>query len=193
MTHAASPAHSVTETRHRGGSSRPGERTMATFMDVHEGFVGVTAEQLQAAHDADLAIEAEEGVHFVQAWLDPESGKAFCLSTGPSKEAIMRDPRASRPPHGRGLRGPRHRLTVPAIGRRHANRRVAPTSHQTRPSSTRGIGPDLQRIEPAARRPGKPRSEDLRIALDQRPVASGRSDAPRPSSRWRPDPSEPTA
>ena len=63
---------------------------MATFMDVHEGFVGVTAEQLQAAHDADLAIEAEEGVHFVQAWLDPESGKAFCLSTGPSKEAIMR-------------------------------------------------------------------------------------------------------
>ena len=63
---------------------------MATFMDVHEGFVGVTAEQLQAAHDADLAIEAEEGVHFVQAWLDPESGKAFSLSTGPSKEAIMR-------------------------------------------------------------------------------------------------------
>ena len=63
---------------------------MATFMDVHDGFVGVTAEQLQAAHDADLAIEAEEGVHFVQAWLDPESGKAFCLSTGPSKEAIMR-------------------------------------------------------------------------------------------------------
>jgi len=63
---------------------------MAQFMDIHEGFVGVTAEQLQAAHDADLAIEAEEGVHFQHAWLDPVSGKAFCLSTGPSKEAIMR-------------------------------------------------------------------------------------------------------
>jgi hypothetical protein len=63
---------------------------MARFMDVHEGFAGVTAEQLQEAHDADLAIEGEEGVHFEHAWLDPELGKAFCLSTGPSKEAIMR-------------------------------------------------------------------------------------------------------
>lgn len=60
------------------------------FMDVHNGFVGVTAEQLQAAHDADLAIEAEEGVHFQQAWLDPVSGKVFCLSEGPSKEAVQR-------------------------------------------------------------------------------------------------------
>ncbi|MEV6299047.1 SCO4226 family nickel-binding protein [Actinoplanes sp. NPDC051861] len=63
---------------------------MAKFMDVHEGFVGVTQEQLDAAHDADLKIEAEEGVHFERAWLDPESGKAFCLSTAPSKEAVMR-------------------------------------------------------------------------------------------------------
>jgi hypothetical protein len=63
---------------------------MPTFMDVHEGFVGVTGEQLAAAHQADLDIEADEGVHFEKAWLDPESGKAFCLSTGPSKDAVMR-------------------------------------------------------------------------------------------------------
>jgi hypothetical protein len=63
---------------------------MAKFMDVHSGFVGVTAEQLDEAHNADLKIEAEEGVHFEKAWLDPTSGKVFCLSTGPSKEAIMR-------------------------------------------------------------------------------------------------------
>ena len=63
---------------------------MAQFMDVHSGFVGVTAEQLQEAHEADLAAEGPEGVHFERAWLDPESGKVFCLSTGPSKEAIMR-------------------------------------------------------------------------------------------------------
>ena len=63
---------------------------MAKFMDVHDGFVGVTAEQLDEAHRADLKIEAEEGVHFEKAWLDPESGKVFCLSTGPSKEAVMR-------------------------------------------------------------------------------------------------------
>jgi Protein of unknown function (DUF4242) len=63
---------------------------MATYMDVHSGFVGVTEDQLREAHAADLAIEGEEGVHFERAWLDPELGKVFCLSTGPSKEAVMR-------------------------------------------------------------------------------------------------------
>jgi hypothetical protein len=63
---------------------------MPTFIDIHEGFVGVDKAGLQAAHDADLAIEREEGVHFEKAWLDPVSGKAFCLSTGPSMEAIQR-------------------------------------------------------------------------------------------------------
>jgi hypothetical protein len=50
----------------------------------------VTAEQLKAAHDADLAIERDEGVHFERAWLDPDAGKVFCLATGPSREAVMR-------------------------------------------------------------------------------------------------------
>jgi len=63
---------------------------MAKFMDVHEGFVGVTAEKLKEAHEADLAIEKDEKVHFERAWLDPTSGKAFCLSSGPNKEAVMR-------------------------------------------------------------------------------------------------------
>jgi Protein of unknown function (DUF4242) len=63
---------------------------MGTYMDVHSGFFGVTAEQLDAAHGRDLAIEADEGVHFEKAWLDPEAGKAFCLSTAPSRESVMR-------------------------------------------------------------------------------------------------------
>ena len=63
---------------------------MAKFMDVHSGFVGVTEQQLREAHERDLAIEGDEGVHFERAWLDPEAGKVFCLSTGPSKEAVAR-------------------------------------------------------------------------------------------------------
>jgi hypothetical protein len=59
-------------------------------MDVHSGFIGVTTEQLLEAHRRDQAIEAEEGVHFERAWLDPELGKVFCLSTGPSKESVLR-------------------------------------------------------------------------------------------------------
>lgn len=63
---------------------------MTMFMDVHSGFVGVTAQQLQEAHERDLAIEKDEGVHFQRAWLDPELGKAFCLSSAPTREAVMR-------------------------------------------------------------------------------------------------------
>ena len=63
---------------------------MAKFMDVHDGFVGVTEQQLREAHERDLINEGAEGVHFERAWLDPESGKVFCLSSGPSKEAVLR-------------------------------------------------------------------------------------------------------
>ncbi|HEV7811063.1 MAG TPA: SCO4226 family nickel-binding protein [Candidatus Limnocylindrales bacterium] len=63
---------------------------MAKFMDVHSGFFGVTRQQLMEAHGRDLEIEAEEGVHFERAWLDPESGKVFCLAVGPTKEAVLR-------------------------------------------------------------------------------------------------------
>ena len=37
---------------------------MAKFMDVHNGFVGVTEQQLREARECDLAVEAAEGVHF---------------------------------------------------------------------------------------------------------------------------------
>lgn len=63
---------------------------MKRFIDVHDGFVGVTREQLAEAHRKDQAIEREEGVHFVKAWADPTSGKAFCLSEGPSREAVLK-------------------------------------------------------------------------------------------------------
>lgn len=63
---------------------------MGTYMDVHNGFYGVTAEQLRDAHNRDLAIQDDEDVVYERAWLDPEAGKVFCLATGPSREAVMR-------------------------------------------------------------------------------------------------------
>lgn len=63
---------------------------MAKFMDVHQNMVGVTAEQLKEAHNADLAIESDENVHFEQAWADPESGVVYCLSEAPSADAVQR-------------------------------------------------------------------------------------------------------
>jgi hypothetical protein len=81
--------HTIRQTRSPGRDRRE-EIDMAKFMDVHDGFFGVTAQQLAEAHQRDLDIEGDEGVHYEHAWLDPEAGKVFCLATGPSKEAVMR-------------------------------------------------------------------------------------------------------
>lgn len=77
--------------------AHPGRRTlkgvrdaMAHFMDVHRGMHGITSDQLHQAHQADLAVEKDENVHFEQAWADPASGTIYCLSEGPSAEAVQR-------------------------------------------------------------------------------------------------------
>lgn len=72
---------------------------MARFLDVHLGFFGVSRQQLVEAHERDLAIQADEGVQFEHAWLDPVRGRAFCLAIGPSREAVIRiHERAGHPP-----------------------------------------------------------------------------------------------
>ena len=63
---------------------------MPEFMDVHSGMKGVTPEQLLEAHNADLAIQDDEKVNFKHAWADPQSGMVFCLSEGPSAEAVKK-------------------------------------------------------------------------------------------------------
>jgi Protein of unknown function (DUF4242) len=63
---------------------------MAKFMDVHRKMKGITADQLREVHDADLAVQGEENVTFEHVWADPESGLAYCLSEGPSAEAVQR-------------------------------------------------------------------------------------------------------
>ena len=63
---------------------------MPKFMDVHEGMVGITPEALLAAHQGDLAIQADENVDFQHAWADPATGKVFCLSEAPSADAIQK-------------------------------------------------------------------------------------------------------
>ncbi|MGA9113113.1 MAG: SCO4226 family nickel-binding protein [Candidatus Dormiibacterota bacterium] len=63
---------------------------MPEFMDVHDGMHGISNELLAQAHQADLDIQATEGVNFKHAWADPESGKVFCLSEAPNAEAVKR-------------------------------------------------------------------------------------------------------
>jgi Protein of unknown function (DUF4242) len=63
---------------------------MPQFMDVHTSMVGVTNEALAEAHQADLDIQADEGVDFQHAWADPKTGHVFCLSEAPNAEAVKR-------------------------------------------------------------------------------------------------------
>ncbi len=66
---------------------------MPLFMDRHEA-PGATAEDLAAAHAADVGVQQEHGVRYLTYWFDPEAGAVFCLAEGPDKaavEAVHRD------------------------------------------------------------------------------------------------------
>ncbi|WP_216591370.1 SCO4226 family nickel-binding protein [Streptomyces brasiliscabiei] len=63
---------------------------MTRFMDVHHDMKGITEEQLQAAHKADVDIQGDENVRFERAWADPQSGTVYCLSEAPSADAVQR-------------------------------------------------------------------------------------------------------
>ena len=60
---------------------------MAQFMDVHHIEGGVSATDVAAAHDADLATQGEFGVKYLRYWVDEEAGKIFCLVDAPDAEA----------------------------------------------------------------------------------------------------------
>jgi hypothetical protein len=63
---------------------------VTTFVDVHRGFYGVTRAQLRELQERALAVEAREGVRFPHNWLDAEQGILLCLSSAPSREALLR-------------------------------------------------------------------------------------------------------
>jgi hypothetical protein len=60
------------------------------FMDVHSNMQGVDQHAMEQAHRADLEIQGDEDVRFLHAWADPTSGKVFCLSEAPSRDAVLR-------------------------------------------------------------------------------------------------------
>jgi hypothetical protein len=63
---------------------------MPKFIDIHTGMKGVTKQQLQSEHKKDAEFQNAEGVKFLKAWADPQTGKVFCLSEGPNKDAVLR-------------------------------------------------------------------------------------------------------
>lgn len=63
------------------------ELKMALFMDTHTIEGGVSAGDVAAAHEADLATQGAHGVNYLRYWVDEEAGKIFCLVEAPDAEA----------------------------------------------------------------------------------------------------------
>lgn len=60
---------------------------MALFMDTHTIEGGVSASDVAAAHQADLATQGRHGVDYLRYWVDEAAGKIFCLVEAPDAEA----------------------------------------------------------------------------------------------------------
>lgn len=60
---------------------------MALFMDTHTIEGGVSASDVAAAHQADLATQGQHGVDYLRYWVDEAAGKIFCLVEAPDAEA----------------------------------------------------------------------------------------------------------
>ena len=60
---------------------------MPLFMDMHSIDGGVSASDVAATHEADLATQDGHGVSYLRYWVDEEAGKIFCLVEAPDAEA----------------------------------------------------------------------------------------------------------
>ncbi|HUE76158.1 MAG TPA: DUF4242 domain-containing protein [Chloroflexota bacterium] len=69
---------------------------MPRFIDVHHDFgKGLTPEEVAAGHAKDLAVQAQYGVRVLKYWYDPATGRTFCLSEAPNREAVLAAHRAA--------------------------------------------------------------------------------------------------
>jgi len=63
---------------------------MPRFIDVHHHFdKGLTPDAVAAVHEKDLAVQDKYGVRFLKYWYDSATGRVFCLSEAPNKEAVL--------------------------------------------------------------------------------------------------------
>jgi hypothetical protein len=68
---------------------------MPLFLDIHRNVAGVTAEVIEVAHRRDLEVQHQFGVKLIHYWYDLNKQTAFCLMSGPNKEACIALHRAS--------------------------------------------------------------------------------------------------
>ena len=62
---------------------------MPRFLDIHSNILGATPQQLAEIHAKDLAVQEKYGVRYVKYWYDAATGRVFCLSEAPSRDAAL--------------------------------------------------------------------------------------------------------
>ncbi len=62
---------------------------MPLYMDLHNLEDGTTAEQLEADHNKDVAVQEKYGVNYLTYWFNDAAGKVFCLVDAPSIKAAV--------------------------------------------------------------------------------------------------------
>lgn len=59
---------------------------MPLYIDIHD-VPGVTPEDVAGAHLKDVEVQARHGVEYHKYWVNPKSGKIFCLCSAPNAGA----------------------------------------------------------------------------------------------------------
>ncbi len=58
------------------------------FIDRHD-LSGATASGVASAHTTDLAVQDRHGVQYLTYWFDYDRQRAFCLASGPDRDAVV--------------------------------------------------------------------------------------------------------
>jgi hypothetical protein len=58
-------------------------------MDVHDGLLDATQEDVRVAHQRDLDLQNKYGVRYLTYWFNDPSGKVFCLVEAPDQETAV--------------------------------------------------------------------------------------------------------
>jgi uncharacterized protein DUF4242 len=73
-----------------GGTAAPLNGEKKFFLDVHYLGAGkVTAKDVAAAHEKDLAVENKYGVNFINYWVNEKEGVVMCLSQAKDSTSII--------------------------------------------------------------------------------------------------------
>ena len=60
---------------------------MPLYMDLHKGVHGMTRDEMDHIHKADLNVQDQFDAKICKFWVNEEAGTVFCLIEAPSKEA----------------------------------------------------------------------------------------------------------